>query len=194
MTAKTLVERLREYASVYLGISGELCDEAAALIEHLTANSDGEPPKSLEEVRSRHSAFECLFAANGGYRSQEVADVGFLLGIVEQLTASRDDWTEKYAGMKRKLLLAESDRDRHERDVNTWRQRWIEKCAEVERLQRAHALELGRLRATDAMHFTPLDGRCYACSHDLVAHYGADRIAAGLNVTGCPKCHRSYCD
>jgi hypothetical protein len=61
--AKPLVERLREYASVYLGISGELCDEAAALLEQLT-----------------------------------------------------------------------EDRDRHERDVDVFRQRWIEKCAEVERL------------------------------------------------------------
>jgi hypothetical protein len=61
-------------------------------------------------------------------------------------------------------------------------------------LSRREATLQNHANAKDSMHFTPLDGRCWSCQTDLVEHYGVDRFAAGINITGCPKCHKSYCD
>jgi len=46
--------------------------------------------------------------------------------------------------------------------------------------------------------FAPEDGFCWSCGHQIYAtvhgSYGyADRAANEL-ITGCPHCHRSYCD
>ena len=40
--------------------------------------------------------------------------------------------------------------------------------------------------------FSPSNGRCYCCGHDLVEEYQAGYIC--LIITGCSECHRSYCD
>lgn len=48
-------------------------------------------------------------------------------------------------------------------------------------------------RESGAVHFTPRDGYCPYCDADLVLYYGTSRWAGGLSITGCPKCHRSYC-
>lgn len=89
MSDKTLVERLREPTDDWT-VSAVVAEEAAALIEQLTAKP---PSRDWRETILTHT---------------EMCD------LIDELTASRD---------------------RHERDVDVWRQRYIEKCAEVERLQ-----------------------------------------------------------
>lgn len=51
-------------------------------------------------------------------------------------------------------------------------------------------------------HFAPSDGNCWACRMNIYDkktkgdnEYGVtvERAAKGL-ITGCPHCHRSYCD
>lgn len=42
-------------------------------------------------------------------------------------------------------------------------------------------------------HFAPEDGRCYSCGHNIYDTITAERAAKEL-ITGCPKCHYSYCD
>lgn len=63
-----------------------------------------------------------------------------------------------------------------------------------EPLTREIALQLNAANCTDSMRFTPQDGYCWSCKADLVPQYGLKAIADGLNVTGCRKCHRSFCD
>lgn len=48
-------------------------------------------------------------------------------------------------------------------------------------------------------HFAPMSGRCYSCGRNIYQNYIlGSRLSNGLNgvhhVTGCPHCHRSYCD
>lgn len=43
-----------------------------------------------------------------------------------------------------------------------------------------------------APDFCPSNGRCYVCGHDFVDECG-ERFPTAF-ITGCPKCHRSYCD
>jgi hypothetical protein len=33
---------------------------------------------------------------------------------------------------------------------------------------------------------------CFSCHYDVVAHYGEDYPTA--HISGCPNCHRSFCD
>ena len=61
-------------------------------------------------------------------------------------------------------------------------------------ITREQALAFGRHNRSDSMFFTPSDGLCGSCGGDLVEQYGLHSIAAGLNVTGCRRCNRSYCD
>jgi len=41
----------------------------------------------------------------------------------------------------------------------------------------------------DAPMFAPTDGRCWGCGKDIVNEKWATEL-----ITGCPHCHRSYCD
>ncbi len=52
-------------------------------------------------------------------------------------------------------------------------------------------------------HFAPSSGRCWNCGMNIYQHYKiGDRVSQGISVesassslvTGCPHCHRSYCD
>jgi hypothetical protein len=61
-------------------------------------------------------------------------------------------------------------------------------------LTRDEALRLQRENCPDSMNFLPCSGYCWSCTYDLVQHYGLEAIASGRNVTGCPICHKSYCD
>lgn len=43
--------------------------------------------------------------------------------------------------------------------------------------------------------FFPSDGVCYACKRCIFVEGGIDVKRAGeSHITGCPLCHRSYCD
>lgn len=41
-------------------------------------------------------------------------------------------------------------------------------------------------------NFAPLDGYCTRCRADLVEVYGERFVKA--DITGCPKCGKSYCE
>lgn len=41
-------------------------------------------------------------------------------------------------------------------------------------------------------NFAPSDGYCYRCRADLVSIYGDKYPHA--DITGCPKCKKSYCE
>ena len=46
-----------------------------------------------------------------------------------------------------------------------------------------------------APDFAPNDGRCWNCRSQIYAEGGIDvERASNTLVTGCPFCHRSYCD
>lgn len=40
-----------------------------------------------------------------------------------------------------------------------------------------------------APHFAPMDGICWACGKQIY-----EKVSGKSLVTGCPHCHRSYCD
>lgn len=60
-------------------------------------------------------------------------------------------------------------------------------------LTREQVLGMNRRNSGDHS-FMPPDGFCWSCGADLVAQYGASSLAAGYQVTGCRKCHRSFCE
>ena len=41
--------------------------------------------------------------------------------------------------------------------------------------------------------FAPADGFCHSCGKQIYAN-GYERRASNELITGCPHCHRSYCD
>lgn len=45
-------------------------------------------------------------------------------------------------------------------------------------------------------HFAPLgSGRCYSCKRNIFSEGGISvESARKFLITGCPFCHRSYCD
>ena len=47
-------------------------------------------------------------------------------------------------------------------------------------------------------HFAPKGGICYKCGRNIYQNYNiGERISNGGGekfITGCPHCHRSYCD
>lgn len=42
-------------------------------------------------------------------------------------------------------------------------------------------------------HFAPRSGICYACGSQIYETISVERASSDL-ITGCPLCHRSYCD
>ena len=42
-------------------------------------------------------------------------------------------------------------------------------------------------------HFAPQDGFCWSCGKQIYVNGYEDRASSEL-ITGCPHCHRSYCD
>ena len=61
-------------------------------------------------------------------------------------------------------------------------------------LTRDDMLTLNAANCMDSIRFTPHNGRCPHCGEDLIAQYGIAAICSGMNVTGCRRCHRSFCD
>ena len=45
-----------------------------------------------------------------------------------------------------------------------------------------------------APHFAPDDGFCYSCGKQIYANGRSVKYASENLITGCPHCHRSYCD
>ena len=45
-----------------------------------------------------------------------------------------------------------------------------------------------------APHFAPEDGFCYNCGKQIYADGRSIEYASKNLITGCPHCHRSYCD
>lgn len=65
-------------------------------------------------------------------------------------------------------------------------------------LAREMAITLHRHRIKDYMHFTPVKGITPCCRKDLIGdgerQHSLDDWAKAPNITGCPFCHRSWCD
>lgn len=49
-------------------------------------------------------------------------------------------------------------------------------------------------RDNKAPHFAPEDGFCYSCGKQIYANGRNIEYASNELITGCPHCHRSYCD
>lgn len=49
-------------------------------------------------------------------------------------------------------------------------------------------------KETGAPFFMPSDGICWACGGNIVLKLIADGETGKSLVTGCPICHRTYCD
>jgi len=50
-------------------------------------------------------------------------------------------------------------------------------------------------RAHKLPHFAPVDGICWACGRNIYDKDGISTKRASKEfITGCPHCHRSYCD
>lgn len=45
-----------------------------------------------------------------------------------------------------------------------------------------------------APHFAPEDGFCWSCGKQIYANGRSVKYASENLITGCPHCHRSYCD
>ena len=51
-------------------------------------------------------------------------------------------------------------------------------------------------------YFAPTNGVCYRCRNNIYTEIKKDEYSSGIDVeqaatslvTGCPHCHRSYCD
>lgn len=72
-----------------------------------------------------------------------------------------------------------------------------------ENIRRAIAAQKEYCKDNKAPHFAPEDGFCWSCGKQIYADYpsvyGTDwgistEDASAELVTGCPHCHRSYCD
>ena len=48
-------------------------------------------------------------------------------------------------------------------------------------------------KETGAPHFAPASGMCWSCNRQIYNEIDVVRAANSL-ITGCPYCHRSYCD
>ena len=44
-----------------------------------------------------------------------------------------------------------------------------------------------------APNFAPIDGFCWSCGTQIYNHISKEEARSEL-ITGCPHCHRSYCD
>jgi len=42
-------------------------------------------------------------------------------------------------------------------------------------------------------HFAPTDGVCWNCGKQIYTGISLEKASTQL-ITGCPHCHRSYCD
>lgn len=105
--------------------SADTIERQAALIEQLTAR--------VELERRQVAMVKDDMDVNIRIR---VRFISKLKGEIAVLTVENEEQARLLGmGAERELALIAS-RDRHERDVDVFRQRWIEKCAEVESLRR----------------------------------------------------------
>lgn len=48
-------------------------------------------------------------------------------------------------------------------------------------------------KANDLPHFAPFDGYCFSCGRQIYEEITLKKAKTDL-ITGCPWCHRSFCD
>jgi len=63
-------------------------------------------------------------------------------------------------------------------------------------IEKAIAAQKEYCEINKAPHFAPLTGRCWNCRRNIYEGergYSVERAGSSL-ITGCPHCHRSYCD
>lgn len=60
-------------------------------------------------------------------------------------------------------------------------------------VQEACAAQKKYCESRDLPHFAPIDGRCFACHRQIYDDISVETAESEL-ITGCPICHRSYCD
>lgn len=79
---------------------------------------------------------------------------------------------------------------------------------EVYNTEKAKKGQIEYCKRTGAPHFAPQDGYCWKCGRDIYApetrknDYTGKEFQIGISVkeaseslvTGCPFCHRSYCE
>lgn len=68
-----------------------------------------------------------------------------------------------------------------------------------ENVRSAIAAQKQYCKDNKAPHFAPEDGFCWSCGHQIYADAGSStgrsiEYASTELITGCPHCHRSYCD
>ena len=64
-----------------------------------------------------------------------------------------------------------------------------------EEVRQAIAAQKQYCKDNKAPHFAPEDGFCYSCGKQIYDKNGRSiEFAATELITGCPHCHRSYCD
>lgn len=69
----------------------------------------------------------------------------------------------------------------------------------LKELQECKDAQAELCRVEDFPHFAPVSGRCYKCGRNIYQNYLlGSRESNGYDgktfVTGCPHCHRSFCD
>lgn len=62
-----------------------------------------------------------------------------------------------------------------------------------EDVRKAIATQKQYCKEHEAPHFAPEDGFCHSCGKQIYVNGYEDRVSSEL-ITGCPHCHRSYCD
>lgn len=62
-----------------------------------------------------------------------------------------------------------------------------------EEVRQAIAEQKQYCKDNKAPHFAPEDGFCWSCGKQIYAN-GYEGRASNELITGCPHCHRSYCD
>ena len=61
----------------------------------------------------------------------------------------------------------------------------------MEEIQKAREAQAKLCAEKKLPHFAPHSGNCYSCGRNIYGPGGYDGTSF---ITGCPFCHRSYCD
>lgn len=71
----------------------------------------------------------------------------------------------------------------------------LDQQTEEEEVKEKIKLQEEYQKRTHSPDFAPASGRCWSCGKQIYSKNGISKeYAATRLVTGCPFCHRSYCD